>query len=185
MKKRRSVQPDVQRPKQEVSADIVADLVDAVRRTFYPEYASDARVKKQFCQDLSFLKTRVILWPASWLNGKGVSLKPERYKEILLTIFNEARIHGTTAPIRYFPAYLAQCVQSHFRINEDSIYAEAKSLRTMLENVIGAAKQSQAAEANFARTLAEARQAIIQGRRLRKEATLPPPKANTGQLDLF
>jgi hypothetical protein len=122
------------RARQETPADLVADLLQAIRAAFY----QDSEPQRWF-QDQSFLKRRVVLWPAGWLSSRGVSLKPERYKSLLLEIISEARDHQT-AQIKYAPAYLAKCVQSHFAVHGDEIYAEGKSLRTLAEHAILACK---------------------------------------------
>lgn len=179
--------PKFDRPKQECPADLVAGLMEFVRRKFYPAYPSDPAVKKQWFQDQGFLKTRVVLWPAGWLNERGVTLSPNRYREILCKVLTEAAIHGTTAKIQYYPAYLAKCVQSHFKIHEDEIYVEAKTVRTALDRAVLALGRikAEAPPVDAVLAMAEARQAILQNRRTRKTETLPPPKAKTGQLDLF
>ena len=122
----RSVKPS--RPKQEIPADIATDLLGFIRKQFY----GDAPFKK-WAQDQRFLFKNVVTWPARWLNDKAVSLPPERYKKILLDIFIDIQRHGQTGTIKYWPGYLAHCVQEHFKIHGEEYYEEGKSIRAALE----------------------------------------------------
>jgi hypothetical protein len=97
--------PTFDRPKQSVPTEIVRDLMGAIRNQFYPDTLC-AGAEKQWFQDQQFLKVRVVLWPAAWLNKRGVTLKPDRYKQILLDIFADIKRHGATGAIKYWPGYL-------------------------------------------------------------------------------
>jgi hypothetical protein len=124
-----------ERPKQDLPADIIGDLMTAVRNGFYP--GNDA-----WFADQSFIRRRVVTWPAGWLNKRGVTLKPERYKEILLGIFTEIKRHGQTGTVKYWPGYLVHCVQEHFKYHGEEIYNEAKALRNKVEAALLAGKRA-------------------------------------------
>src|SRR6185503_11203997 len=114
-------------------AEIVNDLM-AAARSFYSDFP------ERWFADQSFIRQRVVTWPAGWLRKRGVSLKPERYKEILLGLFLDIKRKGNTGAVKYWPGYLAHCVQEHFKHHGDEIYEEAKSFRVALENALGKAQ---------------------------------------------
>jgi len=116
-----------ERPKQSIPAEIRNDLLGAIRSAFY----GDA-TEKQWHQDKNFLLKNVVFWPASWLNQRGVSLPPARYKAIVLDVIQGIKHHGKTDSIKYWPGYLMHCVKKRFAIHGDEYYDEAKSLRSSL-----------------------------------------------------
>jgi DNA-binding FrmR family transcriptional regulator len=85
---------------------------------------------------LSFYPARIRPLFASWLNKKGVTLKPERYKQILLERLNEIKIHGQTQAIKYFPGYLKHVLQTHLKHHGQDYYDEGKALRALTENAL-------------------------------------------------
>ena len=99
------------------------------------------RVKFYVCEGdgLAFLKDRprllawVVLWPASWLNERGVTLQPERYRAILIDVLMDAARHGNATKVAYRPAWLKAVMQRHFAHHEDEIYEEAKAIRTTMD----------------------------------------------------
>jgi hypothetical protein len=117
-------------PADQTPQHLVDDLLGAIRGQFYGDLPP-----KQWFQDRTFILRRVVLWPAAWLTKRGVTLKPERYKQILLDILTGIKRHGDTARLVYPPGYLAHCVQQHFRHHGEDIYDEAKTLRATLERV--------------------------------------------------
>jgi hypothetical protein len=157
------------RSKQEVGAEIVNDLLASVRNQFY----ADAPAKQWF-QDRKFILRSVVLWPASWLNKRGVTLPPERYKSILLEIFQDIKRKGNTGAVTYWPGYLMHCVQEHFKHHGDDYYTEGKSLRSAVERSLMAfGRLDQAAgQPDPVRQMAHAR-SIIQPQKRRPK---PSPK---------
>lgn len=77
----------------------------------------------------------VVLWPAAWLKQRGVTISTENYRKIFMAVFLDAMVHGTDK-IKYRPAWLKQVIQSHFAMHGDEIYAEAKAVRTLVENAL-------------------------------------------------
>jgi hypothetical protein len=116
------------RPKQHLPVDTVTDLQTAIRNQFY----ADSR--DQFLKDQHFIKREFCLYLASWLDKRGVTLKPDRYKALLLGLLNEIKTHGNTAAVKYWPGYLKHVLQQHLKHHGEDIYHEAKSLRTLAEN---------------------------------------------------
>jgi hypothetical protein len=121
------------RPKQSLSQELLDDLLRFVRQKFYAESGDDA---KCFAQDRARLLKWAILWPASWLNNRGLTLPGDRYKQILTTILLEAVRHGNTTKVNYRPAWLKAVIQRHFAIHGEEYLAEAKSARTMAEHIL-------------------------------------------------
>ena len=118
------------RPRQQTPKEVLDGLLELVQRKFYQGEGV------QFCKDRRLVLQWVLLWPArEFFNPKGVAVPADRYREILSGILIEAAAHQT-GPIRYRPAWLAQVVQSHFRIHGEELYEEAKSLRTLAEHAL-------------------------------------------------
>ena len=159
---------------QDLPNDIVEDLLQAIRSAFYP----DANAER-WSQDKYFLKIHVVTWPADWLSERAITLKPERYKQILLDIFMGIKRHGATDKIKHIPRYLTHCVQEHFRIHEDEIYAEGKSLRTAIEKAVDRAQRSVGAADPIA-AIAQAHRVLVGTRKRAKKPAKP-----ASQPDLF
>jgi hypothetical protein len=109
-------------PKQPTPLELRDACLDFLRRKFYPDQ------NVAFAKDRPRLLKWVVLWPAKWLDEKGVTLPADRYREIFFSVFFDALNHGTPNP-DYRPAWLAQVIQSHFRIQGERYYDEAKRHR--------------------------------------------------------
>lgn len=157
------------RPKQQLPGEIVSDLMAAIRGPFY----GDA-TPKQWAQDYHFIRDRVVLWPATWLDKRGVTLKPERYKAIILEVLQEIKHHGNTGQIGYWPAYLAKCVQERFKHQSEAIYEEGKNLRAQLENVITGLGSSRPHEIDPIRAMAEARRDLLAAKQAKRPSKSQP-----------
>lgn len=166
---------------EQTPAELVAELLGVVRRQFYPDsLVDDARAQKRWFQEQHLIKSWVILWPAAWLDEKGVWLTPERYKAALLSIFNEVKQHGDTGAVKHWPRYLATCVQSRFKVRAEEFLEEGKAARTVVERVsLGLATPEKAAPArrgaDVVKALAAAKAVLRQGRPQSKK----PPAAAT------
>jgi hypothetical protein len=139
-----------QRPRQTLAVEIRDDLLQVIRNQFY----QDAPVG-QFQKDRKFLLSRVVLWPAGYLDSRGVTLPPARYKAILLEVFNGIKQHGQTGAVKYWPGYLMHCVQTHFHVHGEDYYNEGKALRATLDKIVKKAPQIPTADP--VRVMAEAR----------------------------
>lgn len=156
------------RPRQSVPSQIANELLAVIRNQFYPDAQLGGEAAKQWFQDQQFIRQRVVLWPAAWLNKRGVSLKPERYQQILLDIFADIKRHGATGAVKFWPGYLAKCVQDHFAHHEDEIYEEAKALRTQLERALATAGSATARQPDPVERLAAAHQVLSATARKRR-----------------
>lgn len=157
---------NVPRPKQPTPKELTDDLLGFLQRKFYPGNP------KAYLQQRRHLLAWVVLWPASWLNAKGVSLTTERYRQIFMAVMMDAVVHGTEK-VKFPPAYLKQVIQSHFRIHGEEIYGEAKSARALVENVLLIAGRPAQAQPDPIRDLAAARAILV----ATKPAKKTPPKA--------
>ena len=115
---------------QTTSQELTDDLLEFVRRKFYVGNAV------AFNKDKRRLLEWVVLWPATYLDERGVTLPPDRYKELFMGIMMLALQQGNTGNIIYRPAWLGKCVQSHFKIHWDEIYQEAKSARSLADHAL-------------------------------------------------
>src|SRR5579872_3818331 len=93
-----------QRPaaKQPTPQELLDGLLDFVQRKFYSDHPL------AFTKDRPRLLKWVVLWPAAWLNKRGVTLPADRYREIFMAVFMDGLRFGDTGNITYFPAYLAK-----------------------------------------------------------------------------
>lgn len=174
------MRPKPQPREEQTPAELVADLMGAVRRQFYPDsLTEDARAKKKWFQEQHLIKSWVVLWPATWLDERGVWLAPERYKEAVLGILNDVKQHGDTAAVRNWPRYLASCVQSRFGIRAEEFLEEGKKARTIVERVaLGLTRPEGAQEAwrgmDAVKALASAKAVLGRGQARAKKAPAEP-----------
>jgi hypothetical protein len=166
-----------QRPRQTLAVEIRDDLLQVIRNQFYQDAPAGA-----FQKDRKFLLSRVVLWPAGYLDSRGVTLPPARYKAILLEVFNGIKQHGQTGAIKYWPGYLMHCVQTHFRIHGEEYYEEGKSLRLSLDKTLK--KAASIPTADPVRVMAEARRDLLKSdprkTRCKPSATVPQMSLNLG-----
>jgi hypothetical protein len=158
------------RPKQQTSEELRDALLEFIRGKFYPEPAHWLAFQK----DRPRLLKWVVLWPARWLNERGVTLPPERYQALIVEALLDGLRHGDTGRIGYLPAWLGRVVQSHFAHREDEIYQEAKALRPRLEATL----QALAGVATVSRPADPVRE-LATAQRLLK----PKPKRVSGGVD--
>lgn len=165
---------------EQTPAELVAELMGVVRRQFYPDsLVEDARAQKRWFQDSHLIKSWVVLWPAAWLEERGVWVTPERYRGALLEIFDEIKRHGNTGSVESWPRYLSKCVQSRFQIRAEEFLEEGKTARAVVERVaLGLAKPAKADAArrgaDVVKALADAKAVLGRGaKRTKKPAAAP------------
>lgn len=138
------------RPKQVTPLELRDQCLDFLQRKFYEGHPIT------FAKDRRRLLEWVVLWPAKWLDDRGVTITTDRYREIFMRVFMDALAFGTTK-ITYLPAYLAKTIQSHFDHHGDEYYEEAKSVRALTENALAiTGKLAQVAPPDPVRDLAAA-----------------------------
>ena len=153
---------NVERPSQALPGEIIGDLMGVIRNSFYP---GDDR----WFKDQHFIRRHVVTWPAAWLYGKGVTLALERYKQIIVDVFIGIKQHGQTEAVRYWPGYLKHCLQMHFKVHGDEIYAEAKAVRHQVETALLACQRAGKAGPDPIEVIAMARHISRPGRVQRKQ----------------
>jgi hypothetical protein len=148
--------------KQPTPQELLTELSDFLQRKFYEGRAVE------FAKDRRRLLDWVILWPARWLDKRGVTIPADRYREIFMAVFMDGLRFGNTGNITYLPAWLAKLIQSHFEHHGDQIYAEAKSMRTMVEHaVLVTGKLAQNPAPDPIRELAQAARLLASNKRVR------------------
>ena len=168
---------NIERPKQEITAKILGEILGSIRGFFYAK----AEPKKWF-QDLPFLRQNVVLWAAHWLDRKGVTLPPERFRDILTGIFKDIAVHRQAETVQYWPGFLAHCVQVHFEHHGEAYYEEGKSFRAILERTAMAYSHPQAAAPDSLARMAESYRLLKRSSRPARHQTQKGP---SNQLDLL
>jgi hypothetical protein len=165
-----------ERPKQETPGDLVNDLMLAIRNQFYGDCL------ERWHADQHFIRRNVVTWPAGWLNKRGVTLPPKRYRDILFSILNGVKVHGNTGAVRFWPGYLMKCVQEHFAVHGEEYYQEGKSIRAKADIAMFAVSRAKEAahRADPVQGVAIAH-AVLQAAHTRKRKACKPPQ----QRDLF
>lgn len=125
------MKPKIQRLKQPTPVELTDALLDFIRRKFY----ADPGDEKRFLQDRSRLLAWVVLWPADWLNKKGVTIHGEAYRSIFMKTMLQADAYRASR-IKYRPAWLREVIQKHFAIHGEEYYEEAKSVRSLVEQTL-------------------------------------------------
>ena len=160
------MRPNPQRPqparKQATPVELRDDLLAFLERKFYAGH------RIAFAKDRPRLLAWVVLWPAKWLDDRGVTIPADRYREIFMSVFMDGLRFGNTANITYLPAWLAKVIQSHFACHGDELYNEAKSLRTVLEATTLALGRLAKPSADPVRDLAQAARLLKAPKRLQK-----------------
>ncbi len=150
------------------------EILSFIQRKFYPDDRSGS-----FYKDRQNLLRWVVLKPAVWLDEKGVTINTTAYREILVEkILMEALRHGATDSIKYIPAWLGKCVDSHLSIHGEKYYEAAKSFRSTIEQTLLLTQQRQQPAQNPIQQLAAAAALIRPSRR-------PKARLNPSQPDLF
>lgn len=170
--------PSLPRQKQPTPEDVRDAVLVVIERQFY------AGQRVPFLKDRSRLLQWVVLWPATWLDERGVTISPARYQDLLIGsngILIEALRHGATGEIGYLPGWLRKCVQSHFEVHGERIYEDAKSVRSIADHVLLQVGRTGPALVDPVRQMAQAARLL----------SVPRPKARRGpssgpvQGDLF
>lgn len=119
------------------SADLgvaVPELLEVVRRQFYAQLPPT-----HFHRDRRML-VYALTWPAGWLDSRGLTCSPSRYRTLIADQLDDICTHGDPARYGvYFPAYLLKCLQDWFRHRSDALYAELKHIRNALDRILASA----------------------------------------------
>lgn len=123
------------RPKQQLPTEIVDSLLACIGELFYPARSSSPAKRKRWAQDRHWYRQRVITWAARWLDSRAVTLRPDRFKQLLLDKLADIKRHAPEQVINW-PRYITKCIQDHFQHNGEAIYNEAKTLTVQIDNAL-------------------------------------------------
>lgn len=164
---------NLQRFKQPCPKELTDALLSFLQRKFYIEPGDD----KRFLQDRSRLLAWVVLWPASWLNARGVTLHGDAYREMFFKVMFQADSHRSDR-IKYRPAWLKMVLQSHFKIHGEEYLAEGKNLRNIADHLLLVAGQSRQPVSDPVRQMADARRILTSMQPKKLSKTLPKTPLN-------
>ena len=167
-----------QRLAQPTPKELTDSCLNLLRNKFY---SGD---EKSFFQDRRLLLKWVVLYPASWLTGKGVTIHGDAYREIFVKVFIQAAAH-VTSKVKFRPAYLRQVIQSHFAIHGEDYYDEAKAVRNQVEAAMMFVNQPRVAAPDPVQKLAEARSILAVPTRRKSAPKAPSEPAIKDQLSLI
>ena len=160
--------------------DSIADLLQSVRWHFYGD-AGDPTALQRFHRDRRML-LYALTWPAVWLERRGLTCSPNRYRSLIAERLDAIGAHGDPARWSgYFPRYLLKCLQDWFHRNGDDLYGDLKHLRNALDQVLTNVRLA-------ARVQQHARQLdvlVATHRLLHAQRAARLARSNPGQLDLF
>lgn len=134
---KQSIEP---RPNQETPSEMVESLMTMIHGQFY----ADLPVEKWY-KDRLFLQRNVVLWPATWLNARGLTIAPERYQEIIVEKIVDLKRHASGV-IRNPSGYLMKCLQDHFKHHEQALHDETKAFTRSVESAVAVAKAAPQAD---------------------------------------
>lgn len=139
-----------QTPKQITSQELLDDLLGFIRRKFYQNNPT------AFFKDRSRLLSWVVLYPASWLNRRGVTIPGPAYKTLLEKVLMDVLRYGQQSKVTYLPAYLRHVVQEHLAHHGEALYEEAKSVRNLVDHALLSAGRTSEKAPDPVRELAQA-----------------------------
>jgi hypothetical protein len=114
--------------------ELVAELLATIQRRFYA-----TRPPTDFQRDRRPL-LYALTWLAAWLEHRGLTCTPARYRAWLAERLEAIAAHGDPARYGgYFPAYLLKCLQDWLRHHGDELDTELKHVRNALDQVLRSA----------------------------------------------
>jgi hypothetical protein len=135
-----------------------------IRETFY-------KGNQAWFKDQHFIRQRVVTYPAQWLDSRGVTLQPERYKEVLLEIIRTIKLNGNTETVVYWPRYLLHCVQQYLKHHGEELYEEGKSIRSAVDLAMTHVSNSQRAQPDVVSGIAQVHRALTAVKSGRKKSS--------------
>lgn len=157
-----------ERPKIGLSKQFMIDMTTMIRGQFCPDWDN-----RNWNMHL-WLVQRAVIYPATWLNKRGIFVAPERYRELLLELLQEVKVKG--GEIKFPPGYLLKCVQDHMRFNADRYNSEGKAARDRLAKLLGTFPTAEARPDFLVKALAAGGEAIQKPKRRR---STPEPAQGT------
>jgi hypothetical protein len=119
----------------------VEELLDSIRGRFYT--ATDPLERgalRRFHRDRRML-LYALTWPATWLERRGLTCPPGRYRRLIDERLAAIAAHGDPACYgAFFPRYLLKCLQDFFARHGDDLYGDLKHIRNALDQVLASAR---------------------------------------------
>lgn len=147
-----------------------AQMVESMMLLIHGQFYGDANAHT-WCRDRNYIKTEVVLWPATWLKKRGMTVPASTYERLLVEKINDVKRNCAQAEFTYFPAYLAKCIKDHFQFHADELNEQAKSVRGPVAALLGGLKPGRSPD--LVDALVAARDVLV----CRKRAKKPSPKA--------
>ena len=110
--------------------DAPAEMVDRLLERIVSFYKG--RPVTRWMQDQRAI-LEAITWPAVWLNQRGIGMPAADYEARMNQILETISRHGAVAEVRYFPAYLLDCIRKHFVHQGEEIYEARKHVRNAMD----------------------------------------------------
>ena len=167
------MKPKRPQTKQPTSPELRDACLGVLRSKFYGNSPDEV---KAYNQDRSRLLAWVVLYPASWLNKRGVTIHGDDYRAAFVKVFIQAAAH-VESKVKYRPAYLRQVIQSHWAIHGEDYYEAAKSVRNLADHALLVAGQMRQNAPDPVAELAKA--AALLKPAVRKKKTLVKPALST------
>ena len=119
----------------------VAELLDSIRGRFYRATdPQDRTAFRRFHRDRRML-LYALTWPATWLDSRGLTCPPGRYRRLIDERLAAIAAHGDSARYeRFFPRYLLKVLQDFFERHGDDLYGDLKHIRNALDQVLASAR---------------------------------------------
>lgn len=149
-------------------------LLQSIRLRFYAGRPTDYRRDRQRL-------LHALTWPATWLDERGLTCSPQRYRLLIDERLHAIAAHGD--PVRYgahFPSYLLKCLQDWFDRHGDELYSELKHIRNALDQLLASARFAERVQ-RHARQL----DLLVSTHRLLESRRPQRPPAANDQLPLF
>jgi hypothetical protein len=164
-------QPNYQ-PDQDAPVDMQSRLLGTIRGQF-----CTGMDDKKWYSLRDWFRAYVILWPAKFMRKKGFSIPAKRYEQIMRSIFDDIKRHGSTDAVKHWNGYLLKCVQDHFDHHWEEYYAEAKSIRRTAEAALMACRKVEREDPTV--DILASAQAVLASK------TRPTKRPKGSQMDLF
>lgn len=110
------------------------ELLQSIRLRFYARRPADYHRERQRL-------LHALTWPATWLDERGLTCSPQRYRTLIDERLHAIGAHGDPVLYSaYFPTYLLKCLQDWFARHGDELYSELKHIRNALDQLLASAR---------------------------------------------
>lgn len=121
-------------PNADPFATALDELLHTLNQRFYARRPADYHRDRQRL-------LHALTWPATWLDQRGLTCSPHRYRALIDERLRAIGAHGDPAHYRaYFPSYLLKCLQDWFDLHGDDLYCELKHIRNALDQLLASAR---------------------------------------------